>query len=68
MSSRRRVSARVARRRALLVDLICGLVLAIVAIALAAGIGVVGLGALLTLAVVLAWVGAETLLRRRRPH
>jgi hypothetical protein len=68
VSSRRPVSARVARRRALLVDLICGVLLAIVAIAVAAGIGVVGVGALLTLAVALAWVGAEKLLGRRRPR
>jgi hypothetical protein len=68
VSSRRRVSARVARRRALLVDLICGVLLAIVAIAIAAGVGVVGVGALLTLVVVLAWTGVENLLGRRRPH
>lgn len=68
MSSRRRISPRVARRRALVVDLACGALLAIVAIAIAAGIGVVGVGALIALLVALAWVGIEAALARVRPR
>jgi hypothetical protein len=66
VSSRRRVSARVASRRALVVDLACGALLAIVAMAIAAGIGVVGVGALIALLVTLAWVGIEAVLVRVR--
>jgi hypothetical protein len=68
VSSRRRVSPRVARQRALLADLICGVLLAILAIAIAAGIGVVAVGAVLALLVTSAWVGIEralALVRRR---
>jgi hypothetical protein len=66
VSPRRRVSARVARRRALAIDLAWGALLAIVAITAAAGIGVVGVGALLALLVILAWIGIETALARLR--
>lgn len=66
MSPRRRVSPRVARRRALVVDLACAALLAIVAIVLAAGIGVVAVGAILALLVALLWVAAEAVLARAR--
>lgn len=66
MSARRPVSARVARQRALVVDLGCGLLLAIVAIVVAAGIGVVAVGALVALLLVLLWVAIETALARAR--
>lgn len=66
MSARRRVSARVARRRALVVDLVCGLVLAIIAITVSAGIGVVAVGALIALLTILVWIGIETALARVR--
>jgi ABC-type transport system involved in cytochrome c biogenesis permease subunit len=69
VSPRRRVSPKVERERALLVDLTCGVVLAIFVIAVAAGIGVVAVAALLALAVTTAWVGVEraTARVRRRP-
>lgn len=66
MSSRRQVSPRVARRRALVFDLACGALLAIIALVLAAGIGVVAFGALIALLVALAWAGIETALARAR--
>jgi hypothetical protein len=64
MVSSRRVSARVARERALLADLTCGVLLAIVALTIAAGIGVVGVAALIALGVTSAWVGIERALAR----
>lgn len=66
VSSRRRVSARVARERALLADLTCGVLLAIVALTIAAGIGVVGVAALIALVVTSGWVGIERALARVR--
>ncbi|HET8566406.1 MAG TPA: hypothetical protein VFL77_08015 [Solirubrobacterales bacterium] len=71
MSSRGRVSAKVERRRALVVDLACAALVAIVAILVSAGIGVVGVGALIVLVAALAWVGIEAALargRRRSPR
>jgi hypothetical protein len=68
VSSRRRPSPRVARQRALLADLTCGALLAIVAMAIAAGIGVVAVGAVIALVIASAWVGIERalmLVRRR---
>jgi hypothetical protein len=47
-------------------DVACGLLLALVAITVAAGIGVVGFGALLALLITLAWVGIEGGLGRVR--
>jgi hypothetical protein len=66
VSARQRVSPRVARRRALVVDLACGALLAIIALVVAAGIGVVAVGALIALLATLAWAGIETVLRRAR--
>ena len=65
----REVSAAAARRRALLFDLVAALILAVLAIALSAGLGIAGVAALLALIVLLAWVGIEAglrLLGRRR--
>jgi UPF0716 family protein affecting phage T7 exclusion len=66
----RDISPGAASRRALLVDLLVALTLAIVAIVLAAGIGVVGVFAALVLLVLSAWAGLEaatrSLLPRRR--
>jgi hypothetical protein len=65
----REISPGAASRRAFFADLLAALALAIVAIALAAGIGVVGLLALLVLLALSAWVGVEAVvrsLRRRR--
>ena len=66
MSTRRRISPRVARQRALLADLAVALLLAIASITIAAGIGVVGVGALLALLFTLAWLGIEGGLARMR--
>ena len=56
-------------RRTFFADLLIAIALAIVAIPLAAGIGVVGFFALLVLLVISAWIGLEaaisSLLRRR---
>lgn len=61
-----------AARRALLADLTIAMVVALLAIALAAGIGVAGFLALLVLLVVVAWIAVEaavrSLLRRRPPR
>jgi hypothetical protein len=64
--AQRQISTRVARRRALVADLACGVLLAIVAMTIAAGIGVVGFGALVALLVTLAWVGIESAIARVR--
>jgi hypothetical protein len=59
-------------RRALLADLAIAVLLMLVAIAFAAGIGVVGFIALLVLSVTLAWIAVEAavraLLHRRAGH
>ena len=61
----REVSAAAARRRALLFDLVAALILAVLAIALSAGLGIAGVAALVTLLILLVWNGAEAFLRRR---
>jgi hypothetical protein len=48
------------------IDLACGALLAIVAIMIAAGVGVVGVGALIALLLTLAWMGIESALARAR--
>ncbi len=74
MKSRPAAFPKTLGRYALAIDVICGAVLAIVAIELAAGIGVVGFGALVTLLVALGWMGIEAALARvrgrsaTRPH
>ncbi len=71
MKSRPADFPRTARRYARVIDLICGAVLAVIAIELAAGIGVVGIGALAALLIVLVWMAAEVALARvraRRRH
>lgn len=64
---------RPAQRDALLIDLVCALILALVAIAIAAGIGVVGFFAALTALALLLWLAIEAGVRwalrsRRRRH
>ena len=65
----RNITQAQAARRALLADLAIAFVLAILALSIAAGIGVVGFLALLVLLAVLAWIALEAtvraLLRRR---
>ena len=62
----REISPSAAARRSLLVDLLIAFALALVSIALAAGIGVVGFVALLMLLALLAWTGVEAAIRRLR--
>ncbi len=53
-------------RRSLLFDLLCALGLALAALALAAGIGVVGFFAALLALALLLWIGLEAAARRAR--
>jgi hypothetical protein len=66
----REISPAAAARRALLADLLIALALAGLAVLLAAGIGIVGFGAVLVLLGLGAWFGIETAVvgvkRRRR--
>ena len=62
----RNVSPAAAARRSLLIDALVGLALALFAIALAAGIGVVGFFALLVTLAVALWSLVEGALRLRR--
>jgi len=62
----RNVSPAAARRRALLLDGVAGVLLGCLAIVLAAGIGVVGFLALLVALALVAWYLTEAGLRARR--
>jgi hypothetical protein len=62
----RRISPAARARRALLADSLTAIALAVVALSLAAGLGVVGFVGLPVLILGLAWIGAERLLRLRR--
>jgi Flp pilus assembly protein TadB len=62
----RQISAGAARRRALLFDALAGIAIAVVLIALCAGLGIVGAIALVALLVGLIWTAVEYLLSRRR--
>jgi hypothetical protein len=59
----RDISPAAAARRSLLADTLAALVLALLAITLAAGIGVVGFAAILILLVLALWFGIEATLR-----
>lgn len=59
----RDISPGAAARRSLLADFLIALVLALLAIMLAAGIGVVGFAAILILLVLALWLGIEAALR-----
>jgi uncharacterized membrane protein len=58
------VSAAARARRALLFDALAAIVLAVLVLSLAAGLGVVGFFGLPLLLALLLWIGAERLLRR----
>lgn len=66
----RDISPGTAARRSLLADCLLAIAVALLALQLAAGVGVVGFFALLVLLVVLSWIGLEaairSLARRRR--
>jgi hypothetical protein len=55
-----------AARRSLLADLLIAIAIALVALQLAAGIGVVGFFATLALLALLVWLGVEAAIRRLR--
>lgn len=68
MSRARRISPEAAARRALLIDGLCALTLALAALTLCAGLGIVGVIAVLTLAAIGLWFATEALvhaLKRR---
>lgn len=62
----RRISPGARARRALLVDTIAALVLAVIVLSVAAGLGVVGFFGLPLLLLGLLWIGTERLVARRR--
>ena len=64
----RRISPAARARRDLLFDAIAAIVLAVIVLNLAAGLGVVGFFGLPLLLIGLLWIGAERLLRRHRPR
>ncbi|HEY2334086.1 MAG TPA: hypothetical protein VGH58_03640 [Solirubrobacterales bacterium] len=64
MSLPRDISPGTAARRSLLADLLVALALALLAFQLAAGIGVVGFLALLTILVLVLWIAIEATIRR----
>ncbi len=57
-----------AARRSFLADLLIALALAVLAISLAAGIGIVGFGAILVLLTLLVWFGIEAVVVRVKRH
>jgi uncharacterized protein (DUF58 family) len=62
----RDISPGIAARRSLLADLLAALALALLTLQLAAGIGVVGFLALLTIATIALWIVLEAGVRRLR--
>jgi uncharacterized membrane protein YhaH (DUF805 family) len=68
MAMPRHISPGARARRALLFDLVAALVLALVALQLAAGLGVVAFFALPVFLVGLLWIAFERLVRRLRPR
>ncbi|HEX8958293.1 MAG TPA: hypothetical protein VF770_00570 [Solirubrobacterales bacterium] len=62
----RRISPGARARRTLLVDTIAALVLAVIVLSAAAGLGVVGFFGLPLLLLGLLWIGTERLVSRRR--
>lgn len=68
MSRARGISPRAAARRSLLVDALCAIAIALVALTLCAGLGIVGVIAVLTLIAIGLWFAAEAVvhaLKRR---
>jgi hypothetical protein len=62
----RRISPQARARRALLFEAIIAIILAVIVLNVAAGVGVVGFFALPLLAIGLLWIGAERLAPRLR--
>lgn len=68
MNRARRISPEAAARRAFLIDALCAIALAIAALTLCAGLGIVGVIAVLTLIAIGLWFATEALvhaLKRR---
>jgi hypothetical protein len=63
----REISSAAAARRSLLADLLAAIALALLALQLAAGVGVVGLVALIVFIVLAASITVEAVIHRRRP-
>jgi hypothetical protein len=63
VSRARRISPRAAARRSLLVDALCAIAIALAALALSAGLGIVGVIAVLTLLAIAIWFAIEALVR-----
>lgn len=72
VSRPRRISPRAVARRSLLVDGLCAIAIALVALTLCAGLGIVGVIAVLTLLAIAVWFAIETLIhalkRRSAPR
>lgn len=66
MAAPRRISPAARARRALLIDTVAAIVLAVVVLSVAAGLGVIGFFGLPLLLAILAWIGVERLVLRRR--
>ncbi|MDX6605275.1 MAG: hypothetical protein QOF23_1784 [Solirubrobacterales bacterium] len=66
----REITPGAAARRSLLVDLIAAVLLAVIGLIVAAGIGIVGVVSLVVLLAIVVWIGVESavraVLRRRR--
>jgi hypothetical protein len=60
----RNITPGAAARRSLLADFLIALAIALVALQLAAGVGVVGFFAILALLILLLWLGIEAAIRR----
>ena len=63
MNRVRRISPGAAARRALLLDVLCAIALALAVLTFCAGLGIVGVIAVLTLIAIGFWFAAEALLR-----
>jgi hypothetical protein len=59
----RRISPGAAARRALIIDALCAIALALAALSLCAGLGIVGVIAVLTLIAIGLWFATEALFR-----
>jgi hypothetical protein len=66
----REITPGAAARRSLLVDLVAAVLLAVIGLIVAAGIGIVGVVSLVVLLAIVVWIGVEAavrgILRRRR--
>lgn len=66
MAPPRRISPAARARRALLIDTVAAIVLAVVVLSVAAGLGVIGFFGLPLLLALLLWIGVERAVLRKR--